>query len=148
MFVVEEDRNLKLLTQGATLKHPAPMYGKAPYYPIDPSTSSGACSSLNPHAGPYYLAAMMSQGILVRATISQPSTGTLSSSSSGASPDRDFTEDYPKIGAVAIGTRRWKVALLAWWPQHLLETSLVGTPPPEDQKCPMPICLITEWFRI
>jgi hypothetical protein len=42
MFAIREDRNLELLTQGSALKHPVPMYGKAPYYPVNPSTSGGA----------------------------------------------------------------------------------------------------------
>jgi hypothetical protein len=50
MFAVEEDRNLKLLTWGLVPKHLAPVYGKAPNYLADPSTSSGAYSGLNPHA--------------------------------------------------------------------------------------------------
>jgi hypothetical protein len=60
MFTAGEEENLELLTQGVALNHPALVYGKAPYYPIDPSTSGEACSHLNPYAGPYYLASMTS----------------------------------------------------------------------------------------
>jgi hypothetical protein len=58
MFATGEDENLELLTQGPAPRHPAPVYEKAPYYPIDPSTSGGACSDLNPYVGSYYLFAM------------------------------------------------------------------------------------------
>jgi hypothetical protein len=98
MFTTGEDGNLELLTRDATLKHPALVYGQAPYYPADPPTSGGACLGLNPYAGPYYLATMTSQGIPIQGTIYQLSVGTSSSSSSGASPDRDSTEDYLEIG--------------------------------------------------
>jgi hypothetical protein len=97
MFAVGEDGNLELLTWGAAPKHPTLVYGQAPYYPTNPSTSGGSCLGMNPYAGSYFLAAMMSQGIPIKATISQPSVGTLSSSL-GASSDRDTTKDYPEIG--------------------------------------------------
>jgi hypothetical protein len=41
---------------------------------------------------------MTSQGFLIETPIFQPSVGTSRSSSSGASPDRDFAKDYPEIG--------------------------------------------------
>jgi hypothetical protein len=97
MFVAGENGDLELRTGGAVPKHLAPVYGQAPYYLANPYTSSGACSSMNPYVGPYYLAAMTSQGILIRATIYQPSAGASGSYTSGASPDRDSTEDYPEI---------------------------------------------------
>jgi hypothetical protein len=70
MFAFREDRNLELLTQGVAPKHPTPVYGQAPYYPTNPSTSGKACSELNPYVGPYYLAAMPSRGIPIKVTIS------------------------------------------------------------------------------
>jgi hypothetical protein len=97
MFTVEEDGNLELLNRSIAPKHLAPVYGQAPYHPSNPSTSDEACSCMNPYAGPYYPTAMTSQGILIMVIISQPSART-SSSSSGASPDWDSTEDYPEIG--------------------------------------------------
>jgi hypothetical protein len=63
MFAIEEDENLELLTQGLAPRHPVSVYGTTPYYPADPSTSGGAGSGLNSHAGPYYLSAMTSQGL-------------------------------------------------------------------------------------
>jgi hypothetical protein len=39
MFTVGEDRNLELLNWDSAPRHPAPVYGKAPYYLIDPSLS-------------------------------------------------------------------------------------------------------------
>jgi hypothetical protein len=72
MFAVGEDGNLELLTWGPTPTHPRSVYGKAPYYPVDPSTSStssGAYSGLNPRVGSYYLSAMTSQGLLIKTPI-------------------------------------------------------------------------------
>jgi hypothetical protein len=97
MLSTGEDGKLELLIRGSATRHPAPVYGGAPYYPTDPSISGGACSSLNPHVGLYYLSAMTSQGRPIGKTIFQSSTRTSSSSSSGATPDRDFIEDYPEI---------------------------------------------------
>jgi hypothetical protein len=101
MFATREDGNLKLLTRGPTPRHPAPVYGTTPYYPANPSTSGEVCSDLNPHAGPYYLSVRTSQGLLIGITIFQSLAGTSSSSSSGATPDRDSIEDYPEIGGNA-----------------------------------------------
>jgi hypothetical protein len=101
MFTVWKDENLALLTQGPVQRHPAPVYGKAPYYSVDPSTSGRACSALNPHEGLYYLSTMTSQGRTIGKTIFRSSAGTSSSSSSGATPDRDSIEDYPEIGVSA-----------------------------------------------
>jgi hypothetical protein len=134
MFVVGEDRKLELLTRGATPKHPTPVYGTTPHYPTDLSTLNGDCSGLNPHTRPYYLAAMTSQSTPIRATISQSSTGTSSSSSSGASYDRGSTEDYLEVRGSCYWNRRLRVALSARWPQHLSGIAPVGTPPSEDQK--------------
>jgi hypothetical protein len=100
MFGAREDENLKLLTWGPAPRHPRPVYGKAPYYPIVSCTSGGVCSGLNPHARPYYLTTMTSQGFPIKTPIFQPSIGTSSSSSLGASPDQDSTEDCPKIGGI------------------------------------------------
>jgi hypothetical protein len=96
MLAVGEDGNLKLLTRGPAPRHPALVYGKASYYPIDPTTSGGVCSGLNPYVGSYYLSAMTSQGIPIGAPIFQSSVGTVSSSL-GASPDQDSSEDYSEI---------------------------------------------------
>jgi hypothetical protein len=75
----------------------------------DPSTSNEGRSGLNPHVGPYYLSAMTSQGYPIRKTILQLSAGASSSSSSGATPDWDSAEDYPKIGDNAC----WNPAIKA-----------------------------------
>jgi hypothetical protein len=100
IFIPGEDGTLELLTQGPTPSQHEPIYGEAPYYPADPSTTStsdGICSGFNPYAGSYYLATMMLQGHLIGAPIFQSSAGTSSSTSSGASTDRDSIEDYPEI---------------------------------------------------
>jgi hypothetical protein len=142
MFVTGEDGKLELLTRG-----PMPVYGKATYYPAEPSKSGRACSGLNPCIRTYYLAAMTSQGISIRATISQPSTRTVSSTSSGASPYRDSTEDYPEIGGSCYWNLDVEVALSACWPQHLPRTAPAGTLSSGDQRCSMPGCLMTDWLR-
>jgi hypothetical protein len=114
MSTAGEDENLELPTRGPAPSHLSPVYGKAPYYSSDPSTSStsgGTCSGLNTYARPYYLSSMTSQGYPIGTPIFQPSAGTSSSSSSGASLDQDSIEDYPEIvGSVcwnpAVETRR------------------------------------------
>jgi hypothetical protein len=118
LFATGEDGNLELLTRGPTPRHHVPVYGTAPYHPADPSTSVGACSGLNPHAGQYYLSVMTSQGHQIGKTIFQTSTGTSSSSSSGATPDWHSIEDYPEIRDSAywnpaIEARRISMAGLA-----------------------------------
>jgi hypothetical protein len=115
MFAAREDKNLKLLTQGPTPRHPTLVYGTAPYYPADPSTSGGSRSDLNPHAGSYYLSVITYQGRPIRKTILQSSDGASSSSSSGATPDRDSIEDYHGIGAALVGTLPSKPAASTWW---------------------------------
>jgi hypothetical protein len=106
---VGEDENLESLTWGPAPKHPASVYGKASYYPADPSTSGGAYSGLNPYVVSYYLSAMTSLGCPIGKTILQPLAGASSSSSSGARPDRDSLEDYPEIGDNAC----WNLAIEA-----------------------------------
>jgi hypothetical protein len=100
MFAVGKHRTLELLTRGLAPSHHEPAYKEALYYSVDPSTTStskGACSCLNPYIWLYYLAAMTSQGYPIGRSIFQPSTETSSSTSSGASTDRDSTEHYPEI---------------------------------------------------
>jgi hypothetical protein len=103
MFTIREDENLKLQVRGPPLRQWAPIYGGAPYYPDGPSStttsaSDDVCSNLNPCAGPYTLAAMMSWGHPIGVPMFHPSDGTLSSTSLGASTDRDSIKDYPEIG--------------------------------------------------
>jgi hypothetical protein len=109
MFATGEDENLKLMTRGLAPRHPTLVYGASPYYPVDPSTSGRVCSGLNPHVGSYYLSAMTSQGRPIRKTILQSPAGASSSSSSGATPDRDSIKDYPEIG----GSACWNPAIEA-----------------------------------
>jgi hypothetical protein len=109
MFAARDDRNLELLTRGPASKHPAPVYRQAPYLLADPSTSGEARSGLNPHAWPYYLSAMTSQGRPIGKTILQPSAGASCSSSLVETSDRDSVEDYPEIG----GSSCWKPAIEA-----------------------------------
>jgi hypothetical protein len=98
MFDVGEDGNLELLTWSPAPKYLASVYGQASYLLASPSTSGGVCSGLNPYAVSYHRAAKTTQGLPIGAHIFQPSTGISSSSASGASLDRDSTDDYPEIG--------------------------------------------------
>jgi hypothetical protein len=97
MFVVGEDGNIELLTQGLAPKQFTSVYGQAPYLPARSSTSCGVFSGLNPHAGPYHHAAKTTQGIPIGAPVFQLSAGTLSSSISVSSLDQDLIDDYPEI---------------------------------------------------
>jgi hypothetical protein len=65
MFTAEEDGTLELVTRGPTPSQHETIYGEAPYYPENPSTTStsgGARSGLNPYAGSYAPTAMTSWG--------------------------------------------------------------------------------------
>jgi hypothetical protein len=62
MFATGEDGKLELLTRGSVPRHLAPVYGKTPYRPTDPSTSGEACLGRNPYALSYYLVTMTLQG--------------------------------------------------------------------------------------
>jgi hypothetical protein len=104
MFTVGEDENFELLTWRPAPIHHASVYGIAPYYPVDPSISSGACSCLNPHTGPYYLSAMTSQGLPIGKTIFQSSDGTLSSSSLGQLLIEIPSKTTLRSGVVPTGT--------------------------------------------
>jgi hypothetical protein len=106
MFVVGEDENLKLLTQGPAPKCLTLVYGQASYLSTISSTSGDAYSGLNPYAGPYHRAAKTIQGIPIGASILQPSTRASTSSSFAASPDQDSIDDYPEIG----GSTCWNSA--------------------------------------
>jgi hypothetical protein len=97
MFVTREDGNLELLIRGPAPRHPASVYGTTSYYSADPSLSGGAYIGLNPHVGPNYLSTMTPQGPPIEKTIFQFLARTLSSSSLGATPDRDSIKDYPEI---------------------------------------------------
>jgi hypothetical protein len=97
MFATGKDGCLGLLTQGPAPKHIAPVYGQAPYLPARSCIADGACSGLNPYAGPYHRTAKTTQRILIGAPIFQPSAGTSSSSTSAMSLDQDSTDDYPEI---------------------------------------------------
>jgi hypothetical protein len=56
-----------------------------------------------------------------------------------ATPDQDFIEGYPKIGAVLIGTPPSKPAASAWWaqPGAILRIAPASTRPYGDLKHPM-----------
>jgi hypothetical protein len=116
MFVVRKDKNLELLTKGPAPKHLAPVYGQAPYLLVSSSISGGACSGLNPYAGPYHHATKITLGLLIRAHIFQPSTGTSSSSTLRVFPDQDSTDHHPEIGEAPTGTPLKRVVSSSWWP--------------------------------
>jgi hypothetical protein len=69
MFAAGEDENRELLTQGLAPNHLASVYGHTPYLSASSSTSSGACSGLNPYAGSYHRATKTTQGVPIGAPI-------------------------------------------------------------------------------
>jgi hypothetical protein len=93
-FVAGEDGDLKMLPPGIAPEHPAPA----------PSSTSGAtCSGSDPFAGLYIHTAKLVQGIPIVTSTLRPFVGASSSSSSASSPDRDSSNDYPRIGASTCG---------------------------------------------
>jgi hypothetical protein len=50
-FSVGENGNLKMLPPGPASERLASVYGQAPYFLAMSSTSSGACSGLDPYVG-------------------------------------------------------------------------------------------------
>jgi hypothetical protein len=116
MFPVEKDGNLELVTQGPALKQLVPVYGHVPYLSVSSSILGGACSGLNPYAGPYHRATKTTQGISIGAPIFKPFARTSSSFASTASPDQDSTDDYPEIEA-PVRIPPMRVALSPWWTQ-------------------------------
>jgi hypothetical protein len=93
-FVAGEDGGLKMLPPGIAPEHPAPA----------PSSTSGATySSSDPFVGLYIRTAKLIQGIPIVTSTLRPFVGASSSSSSASSPDRDSSNDYPKIGASTCG---------------------------------------------
>jgi hypothetical protein len=137
MFAMGGDGDLKLLTRGPAPKQFTPIYGQAPYLLVDSSTSSEACTCLNPFVGSYHPTAKAAQKPRIGTSIFRLSARTSSSSSSGTSPDQDSTDDYPEIGVAYARTQQKRVASSSWWPrpQHLHETTPTSIPPSRDRKC-------------
>jgi hypothetical protein len=94
MFTAGEDEDLKMLPPGPAPEHPTP----APS-----STSGGAYSGSDPFAGLYIHTAKLVQGIPIVMSTIRPFVGASSSSSSASSPNRDSSNDYPKIGVSVCG---------------------------------------------
>jgi hypothetical protein len=97
MFAAGEDENIKMLPLGPAPERLAPVYGQAPYFLDISSKTGGACSGLNPYAGPYICTTKFVRGISVMMSILQPPAGASSSFSSVASPDQDPADDYLEI---------------------------------------------------
>jgi hypothetical protein len=75
----------------------------------------------------------------IRAPIFQPSAETSNSTSSGASTDQDFIEDYPKIGVASTRILLSKLSISVWWDTvgHLSTTVTTDIQPSGDLKCTM-----------
>jgi hypothetical protein len=86
-----------VLPPGSAPELLTPVYGQTPCLPAISSTSGGACSSLDPYAGPYIRTTELIRGITIVTSILQPSARASSSSSLAASPDQDSADDYPEI---------------------------------------------------
>jgi hypothetical protein len=138
MFAAGENGNLELLAKGPAPKHLVPVYGQAPYLSASSSISCGVCSDLNPHARPYYRAAMPSQGFSIGRISPSPRLGQRAHHHH----QEQFLIWTPltialRLGATTTGIPLSRVALLVWWPQLHLGTVLADTPPSEGQKRPM-----------
>jgi hypothetical protein len=131
MFAVKEDGNLELLTQGPAPRHSTPVYGIAPSYPVDPSTSGGACSGMNPHVGPYYFSAMTSQWHLIGKTIFQSSLEHQAPHLREQLPIGTPLKTTWRSGIAPVRTLPSKFVTSAWWgqPGATLRIALVGTRP-------------------
>jgi hypothetical protein len=91
-FTAGEDRDIKMLSPGPALEHPTP----APS-----STLGSSCSGSDRFAGLYIWTAMLVRGIPIMTSTLRPFIRASSSFSSASSPDRDSSNDYPKIRASA-----------------------------------------------
>jgi hypothetical protein len=91
---------------------------------------------------------MTSQGIPIGVNISQPTVGATSSSSSGATPDLDSTEDYPETGGNSCWDPAVEGRLISILALALLGIVSAGTPPSKDQKRPMLEHLMKDWLII
>jgi hypothetical protein len=150
MFAVGKDGNLKLLTQGPTPNHLAPVYGQAPYLPASSSTLGGSCSGLNPYTGSYHCTAKTTQGLPIGAPIFQPSTGKSSSSTLGASLFRISLTITLRSGVALTTALQKRVTSSSWRPRsvHLNRIASVDSPPSRDQKHRMSEHPARDWSRI
>jgi hypothetical protein len=115
-LVTGEDGNLHMLSPGPAPGRSAPVYGQAPCFPVDSSTTGGACSGLDPYAGQHIRIVKLVRGIPIVMSMLQPSTGASSSSRSPATPDQDSADDYPEIRKVPVGTPTKRTTSSLWWP--------------------------------
>jgi hypothetical protein len=97
-FTAGEDENLMMLPPGSAPEHFLPVQGQAPCFSAISSTTSGACSDLDPYAGLHIHTVKLIQGIPIVASILHPSARALSSSSLTALPEQDSADNYPEIG--------------------------------------------------
>jgi hypothetical protein len=93
-FILGEDGDLKMPPLGTAQEHPSPA----------PSSTSGCtCSGSDPFVGLYIHTTKLIQGIPIVTSTLRPFIGASSSSSSTSFPDRDSSNDYPKIGVSTCG---------------------------------------------
>jgi hypothetical protein len=97
-FATGEDGNIKMLPPGLAPEHLTSVYGQALYFAAISSTTGDVCSGLDPYVGLHIRTVKLVRGILIMASILQPTAGALSLSSSASSLDQDSTNDYPEIG--------------------------------------------------
>jgi hypothetical protein len=129
-----DDGNLRMLSPGPAPEHLAPEYGQTPCFLADSSTTSGACSGLDPYAGQHIRIVKLVWGIPIVMSMLQPSTGASSSSSSPATPDQNSANDYPEIRKVPVGTPPKRVTSSLWWPwlEGIRRIVPADIPPLED----------------
>jgi hypothetical protein len=92
-----------MLPPGSAPEHFVPVQGQAPCFSAISSTTSGACSDLDPYAGLHIHTVKLIQGIPIVASILHPSARALSSSSLTALPEQDSADNYPEIGGSTCG---------------------------------------------
>jgi hypothetical protein len=109
---------------------PTLVYGPAPYLLVNPSTSVGACSGLNPYAGPYYLSTMTSQRRSIGKTMLQPLTGHRAPHYQEKLLIGIPLKTTLRSGVVLVGTLPWKPTTSTWWAQlgAMLRIAPTSTP--------------------
>jgi hypothetical protein len=140
-FAVGEDGDLKMLPLRPALEHPTP----APS-----STSSGACSSLDPFARLYICTVKIIQDIPIMMSTPVHSLEHRVHLHRYRPPAKIYLMITLRSGPAPVGTPQRIVASSLWWPQTGIgpATAPVDIPLLEDQRHLMPKLLALGWFRI
>jgi hypothetical protein len=118
MFTAGEDRTIELLTHSPSPSHHELIYGEAPYYPVDPSTTlalGGTRSGLNPYAGSYAPIAMTSWGTRSRLQWPGPRPKHRALLHQAHLPVGTRLKITLRLWAASIGTLPSRPTVSAWW---------------------------------